>query len=74
MRKKVKAINRLGIGLGLLGVIIFWIAGIASGASFSSIVLPRVMIVAAGGFLVVWGLNRLVYWIYMGFKTDDAKS
>lgn len=73
MRRKSKGINRLSIGLGILGEIVLWIAMLALGVPFEHIGEMGwllVILFCCGAFLVGWGIPKLIHWIYMGFKND----
>ena len=74
MRKKSKGINRLSIGLGVIGMVVLWIVALALDANTTDNkwyeVLLLVILVSGVGFLPGWGIPRLVHWIYTGFKSD----
>jgi hypothetical protein len=62
-----KGINRLSIAAGIVGIAIFAYLPGRSDPWYS------VLIVLALGFLIFWGVVRLIGWIIKGFMSKQAE-
>jgi hypothetical protein len=70
--KSSLGVKRLSLVLGIVGGSIGAVISIAGSDSVTpAVVVVVAFILCAGlGFLILWGLTRLTYWIVQGFKKD----
>jgi hypothetical protein len=72
MRRKSKGVNRLGLVCGCATSLYFLNIAFNSSGAGDSIVGGLIFFAASMviGLIVGWGIIKVAYWVYCGFKED----